>query len=587
MDVIRRIGVYLRPYWPHLAGGLICALVAAAAGLFVPRYLGSTIDALIRTRDMGLLNLTALVVLGAFIVRSAFLYGQLYLMFFLGHRVVADMRADIFAQVQRWSLDRFVRWHSGEVISRAIQDTQMVQTHLLGGLVEFVGVAITLAGIVVMVFWIQWQLALLTLLVIPLFFGTARLFGMEVQRISATAQQKMADLTTLLRDAVVGARIVRAFVQEGRELGRFRTENDRNFRENLRISKLIATEFPVVSLLTTLGLVLVLWRGGLFVTRSAMSAGDLVAFLAYVALAVEPAQQITRLYSGMRQAAASLDRIAEILETPGTVPEAPDAVEMPEIRGHVRFDAVSFTYATATHASGVPGVPEAAAQMALREVTFDVRPGERVALVGPSGAGKSTLVNLIPRFYDPTEGRVLVDGYDIREVRIASLRRQIGLVPQETVLFQGTIRENIAYGRPDATDEEIVAASRAANAHEFIERLSQGYETVLSEGGIQLSGGQRQRLAIARAILNQPRLILLDEATSALDSESEALVAEALDRLTEGRTTVIVAHRLASVRRADRIIVLLDGRIVEEGRHAELIGQEGVYHRLSRLQWLE
>ncbi|MDR7434015.1 MAG: ABC transporter ATP-binding protein [Armatimonadota bacterium] len=573
MGDLMQLRNFLRPYWLHLGGGLGCALVVAIAQLFVPRFLGNTIDAIIRTRNLQLLNLTAAVILAAFLVRSVFLYGQLYLIFSIGHRVVADLRNAIFRQIQRWSLDRFARWHSGELIARAIQDTQLVQTNLLSGLVDFVGVSLTLFGIIVMIFWLQWQLALVTVLVIPLFFGTARLFGREIHRISARAQQRIADLTTLLREAVAGARVIRAFTQEEREIARFAAENERNFRENLRISTLVATEAPVVSLLTTIGLVLVLWKGGQYVTRGVMTAGELVAFLTYVGIAVEPVLHLTRLYSGMRQAAASLERIAEVLATRETVLEAPDAIDLPPIQGHVAFRNVSFTYD--------------GQQEVLTDITFEVRPGERVAIIGPSGAGKSTLINLILRFYDPTQGVVEIDGVDLRRVKIQSLRRQIGIVPQEVVLFSGTIRENIAFGCPEATMEEIVAAARAANAHGFISALAEGYETVVGEGGLQLSGGERQRIAIARAILNNPRILILDEATSALDSESERLIQEALERLMEGRTTFIVAHRMSMVRHAHRILVLMDGRLVEEGSHEDLLRREGIYQRLSRLQLVE
>jgi|DewCreStandDraft_2_1066082.scaffolds.fasta_scaffold01424_9 subfamily B ATP-binding cassette protein MsbA len=573
MGDLRRLGSFLRPYWLHLAGGLGCALIVALAQLFVPRYLGNTIDAIIRTRNLQLLNLTAGVILAAFLVRSVFLYGQLYLIFYIGHRVIADLRNAIFSQIQRWSLDRFARWHSGELIARAIQDTQLIQTNLLSGLVDFVGVSLTLLGILLMIFWLQWQLALVTVLVIPLFFGTARLFGREIHKISARAQQRIADLTTLLREAVAGARIIRAFTQEARETTRFAAENERTFRENLRISKLVATEAPVVSLLTTIGLVLVLWKGGQYVTRGVMTAGELVAFLTYVGIAVEPVLHLTRLYSGMRQAAASVERIVEVLTTRETVLEAPDAFDLPPIQGHVAFRNVSFAY------NGQ--------QEVLTDITFEVRPGERVAIIGPSGAGKSTLINLIPRFYDPTRGVVEIDGYDLRRVKIQSLRRQIGIVPQEVVLFSGTIRENIAYGRPGATMEEVEAAARAANAHAFICGLPAGYDTVVGEGGLQLSGGERQRIAIARAILNNPRILILDEATSALDSESERLIQEALERLMEGRTTFIVAHRMSTVRHAHRILVLMDGRLVEEGSHEDLLRREGVYQRLSRMQLVD
>jgi subfamily B ATP-binding cassette protein MsbA len=367
--------------------------------------------------------------------------------------------------------------------------------------------------------------------------------------------------------------VIRAFTREEREIRRFQQENEQTFGANIRIARMIAAQVPVVSFLAACGIVFVLWIGGQRVTAGDLTAGALVAFLAYVALAIEPAQGLVRHYAGLRQAMGAFGRIRALLDEPGHLPENPRAAQLPPINGHVRFDRVSFAYA-----------PD---QWALRGLTLEVRPGERIALVGLSGAGKSTLVNLIARFYDPTEGHVEIDGHDLRRVTTRSLRRQIGLVPQETVLFRGTVRDNIAYARPDASLEEVIAAARAANAHEFISNLPQGYDAMLGEDGLQLSGGQRQRLAIARALLNDPRLLILDEATSALDSESEALIQEAIDRIARGRTTFIIAHRLSTVRGADRIVVLDQGTVVEEGRHDDLLTREGTYARLLRRQWFD
>lgn len=573
MTELRRLAGYLRPYVPQLLGGIGAAVAVAVAWLYVPRYLGEQADRVIQTGSLDVLNRSALVVLGIYAFRSAALYLQLSLLAFTGHRLVADLRAQIFQRVQRWSLDRFATWHSGEVISRAIQDTQLVESRLLNGLVDLVTTVLTLAGIIVMVVLIEWRLALLTFAALPLFFGVARAFGWEVQKISARAQQQVASLTTLLKESVIGARIIRAFVQEPREEERFRQENERTFQANYRIRRLIALEVSLVSLLTTLALVVVLWAGAQYVARHEMTPGSLLAFLGYLALAMDPAMNITRLYAEARQAMAGLGRIYELLDVPETVTEAPDAMPLPPVRGQVRFSNVSLTYE--------PGRP------ALTSVTLEVEPGEHVAIVGPSGAGKSSLVNLIPRFYDPTEGTVEIDGHDLRRVTIASLRRQIGLVPQETILFAGTVAENIAYGRPEATREEIEAAARVAGAHDFITALPQGYDTPLGEGGLQLSGGQRQRLALARAVLNDPAIYILDEATSALDSESEEAIQDAMARLTCGRTTFIVAHRLSTVRSADRIVVVLDGRIAEVGRHDDLAARDGVYSRLIRAQLLD
>ena len=552
----------------------MAAVLVAVAWLYVPRYVGLMIDEIIKSRgNFAVLNTAALVILAIYVFRSLCLFVQLSLLAFVGHRLVADLRAHAFRQIQRWSLDRFIHWHSGEVISRTIQDTQLVESRLLNGLVDLLTTGLLVIGVVVALFLMQWRLALLTFGTIGTLIVAARLFGREVQQGSTRAQSRVASLTSLLKEAITGARIIRAFAQEPREVARFGRENERTFEENYRIRRLIALEVSLVSVLNAVGLVFVMWAGVKYVAAGQMTAGSLVSFLAYLALAMDPAASLLRYYSESRQAMAGIVRIFEMLDVPETVVQAPNAVRLARLTGHVRFRNVSHAYD-----------PD---RWALRNITLDVRPGEHVAIVGPSGAGKSSLVNLIPRFYDATEGEVLVDGADLRRVQIAPLRQQIGLVPQETVLFAGTVAENIAYGKPRAAQEEIEAAARVAAAHEFITRLPDGYDTVLGEGGMQLSGGQRQRLALARAVINNPAILILDEATSALDAESEEAIQRAMTRLTEARTTFIIAHRLSTVRSADRIVVLLDGQIAEMGRHDDLAAQNGPYSRLVRAQFIE
>ncbi|GBD30006.1 putative ABC transporter ATP-binding protein [bacterium HR32] len=560
--------------WPHrglLAAAVACVLAATAAGLSVPLLFRDLVDRITATGDLALLRQLALFGLGVFVVRSVFLYGQIHLNFAFAHRATADLRERLFARVLRWPVERLGTWDSADVMSRALQDTQLVHTHLLVGLVDFVATAVTLLGTVVMLFVLDWRLATVTFAILPGTAVLARHFGGQIQQASAVAQRRVAELAGRVRDVVAGARIVRAFVQEHREEGLFASENRRLLRDQLRIARLVALEVSAMSLATAAGLIAFLWVGGQLVAARLMTPGELVAFIAYVAMAIEPGVNLTRLYSHARQAVAALDRVDEILRVP-VVTDPSGARDLEGPLGEVAFEDVWFAYE--------PG------RWALRAVDLRIRPGEHVALVGPSGAGKSSLVNLLLRFYDPTRGRITVGGVDLREVRTASLRRRIAYVPQETVLFAGTVRENIAYGRPDAPLEEVVRAAVAANADGFIRALPRGYDTPLGEGGLNLSGGQRQRIAIARALLLDPDLIVLDEATSSLDTESEASVQEAIERLMAGRTALIIAHRLSTVRRAHRIVVLSDGRVVQEGTYESLMAQGGPFRALAAGQLL-
>ncbi|MDQ7799908.1 MAG: ABC transporter ATP-binding protein [Armatimonadota bacterium] len=561
----------VRPHQALLVAAVACVLAATAAGLSVPLLFRDLVDRITVTGDLTLLQQLALLGLGVFVLRSVFLYGQIHLNFTFAHRATADLRDLLFSRVLRWPVDRLGGWHSAEVMSRALQDTQLVHTHLLIGLVDFVATGVQLLGTVVMLFVLDWRLASATFAILPGTALLARHFGAQIQHTSALAQQRVAELATRVRDVIAGARVVRAFVQETREERRFSEENRRLLREQLRIGRLVALEVSAMSLATAVGLIVFLWVGGQLVAARLMTPGELVAFIAYVAMAIEPGVSLTRLYSHARQAAAALERVEEILRVP-VVEEPRGARDLPQPLGEVVFEDVWLAYE--------PG------RWALRGVTFHIRPGEHVALVGPSGAGKSSLVNLLLRFYDPTRGRVTVGGVDLREVRTESLRQRVAYVPQETVLFAGTVRDNIAYGRPDASLDEVVRAAVAANADGFIRQLPRGYDTPLDEAALTLSGGQRQRIAIARALLTDPEFIILDEATSSLDSESEALVQEAIERLMTGRTALVIAHRLSTVRRAHRIVVLAEGRVVQEGTYDSLMASGGLFRALAEVQLL-
>jgi subfamily B ATP-binding cassette protein MsbA len=569
---VRIPGLLREIAWPHrglLAAAVACVLAATAAGLSVPLLFRDLVDRITATGDLALLGHLAMLGLGVFLVRSVFLYGQIHLNFAFAHRATADLRDRLFSRVLRWPVDRLGGWHSAEVMSRALQDTQLVHTHLLVGLVDFVATAVTLLGTVVMLFVLDWRLATATFAILPGTALLARHFGAEIQQASSLAQQRVAELAARVRDVIAGARVVRAFVQEQREEERFAAENRRLLREQLRIGRLVALEVSAMSLATAMGLIVFLWVGGQLVAARLMTAGELVAFIAYVAMAIEPGVSLTRLYSHAKQAAAALERVEEILRVP-VVADPTGARDLEGPLGEVAFEDVWLAYE--------PG------RWALRGVNLRIRPGEHVALVGPSGAGKSSLVNLLLRFYDPTRGRITVGGRDLREVRTDSLRRRIAYVPQETVLFAGTVRDNIAYGSPEASMEEIVRAAVAANADGFIRQLPRGYDTLLDEAGLTLSGGQRQRIAIARALLLDPEMIVLDEATSSLDTESEGLVQEAIERLMSGRTALVIAHRLSTVRRAHRIVVLAEGQVVQEGTYDSLMASGGLFRALAEGQ---
>ncbi len=505
--------------------------------------------------------------LGLFALHSALSLRQHVVLARVGQRIVTSLRLRLVEHLTTLSLDFFVKRRTGELMSRVTGDVGTVQQVATNVPVDLAKQSVTFVGALGLLLYMNWRLCLAILAVIPLVVVVARLFGRRLKALSTEAQDRTAESSTILEEMLSGITLVKSFVMERHEVGRLGDQLARADAVAARRAAVVGVFVPVITVLTLLGALGVLWYGGVQVIAGAMSPGDLVAFLLYGGILMGPFSAVARLFTQIKEAQGAMQRVTEILNEQPTVRDAPGAASLGAVDGRVEVRDVTFAYE--------PGRP------VLRGVTLTAEPGQIVALVGPSGGGKSTLVHLLHRFYDPTAGAILLDGRDLRIIRMADLYARIAFVPQETMLFGGTVEENIRFGRPSARQDEVVAAAEAAHAHGFIQALPNGYRTVVGEKGLRLSGGQRQRIAIARAVLKNPRILLLDEATSALDNESEVLVQDALDRLMKGRTTFVVAHRLSTIQRADQILVLDQGQIVERGTHGELLASRGVYHRLS------
>ena len=566
-----RLMNYIRPYVKHLAFAIVCIVLAAAANLYVPWIIKDMIDKVLMERDMAMLNLIAGGIIVVFFFRGVFYYGQSYLVSFVGQRVVIDIREALFEKFQRMPLAYFDRHQTGEIMSYVTNDVQALQNALVDKLIEFVTEASILIGSIVLMFYLDWKLTLITLITVPLVGQAMKIFGRKLKKSGTVIQERLADINSLLQESIAAVRVVKSFVRERYEIERFRRQNELNFQAEMKNVQLSSLLTPTVEFLAAITVTIILWIGGYEVVQGEITAGSLVAFLTYAVNLANPVKRIGRIYGAVQRAMAAADRVFDVIDMEETIHDREGAVPLPEIEGRVAVKDVSFSYK-----EGAP---------ALSHVSLEASPGQLVAFVGPSGAGKSTIANLIPRFYEVNEGVIEIDGHDVRDVTLDSLREQIGIVPQETMLFSSSVRENIRYGRLDATDEEIEEAARAANAEEFILQLPQGYETKIGERGLNLSGGQRQRIAIARAILKNPRILILDEATSALDTESEKIVQAALDKLMVGRTSFAIAHRLSTIFNADCIYVIDGGRIVEQGTHAELLAAGGLYSTLYNIQF--
>ena len=573
MNLYLRILSYIKPYLPRLIAAAICTVLAAAGNLYVPWIIKDVIDKVLADKNADMLNIIAAGIIIFFFIRGVCFYGQNYLMSYVGERVIIDIRSAVYEKLQRLSVSFYDKNKTGTIMSYVTNDVSALQAAMVQNTIDMITEGSVLIGSITAMVYLDWKLTLFTFCTFPFVLWLMDFFGKRIRKSGRRIQECTADITSILQETVSSARVIKSFVREDYEIERFCNQNFANFRANMKNAQLMALLTPVIEFVAALGVTAIIWYGGHGVIDGDLTAGSLVAFLVYAVNISNPVKRLTRVIVSIQRALAAAQRVFYILDMKEEIAEVSGAKVLPQIEGAVEFKNVSFAYSKG--------------EQVLQDVSFKAEPGEVVAIVGPSGAGKSTIANLLPRFYDTTAGSISIDGNNISEVTLASLREQVGIVPQETVLFNGTLYDNILYGRLEATREEVEAAAKAANAHNFIMEFPNGYETMLGDRGLNLSGGQRQRIAIARAILKNPRVLILDEATSALDTESERIVQEALDRLMVGRTSFVIAHRLSTIKNANKILVLQRGRIVEVGTHDELMANHKLYSHLYNIQYRE
>jgi subfamily B ATP-binding cassette protein MsbA len=575
---LRRLFSYTKPYRAQLVVGLLSVTIASGLGLVFPLATGNLFNTAFQGANaaesfLKNLNRIGLFLIGVFLFQAIFNYLRTYMLGLVGEGVVADLRKGLFKHLMSLDIRFFESRKTGEITSRLTSDISTVQGAVSQALAQFINQLITLIGGVIVIFVLNAKLTLVMLSIIPAAIIAGAYFGRKLRNISTRYQDKVAEANASADEAISGIRVVKSFTAEALESKRYSNLIADSYKVALRRAQVRALFVPSILLAMFTGIGIVLWYGSRLILLGELQWGDFISFMLLTVMVAGSIGTFTGLYSQLQESLGASKRIFDLLDLQSDLPEAVSPTPLAQIKGKVVFDKVSFRYGDRGEA------------WILHHLNLQANPGEVVALVGPSGAGKSTLVALIPRFYDPVEGRILLDGTDIRELSLEDLRSHIGIVPQETQLFSGSIEENIRYGRPSASNDEVIDAARAANAHTFITEFPDGYKTIIGERGVKLSGGQRQRVAIARALLKNPRILILDEATSSLDSESEALVQEALEVLMKGRTTFVIAHRLSTIRNADKILVLDDGKIIQQGNHAELLEQGGLYKELHEKQF--
>lgn len=579
--IYKRLLAYLRPYWIKLVIATLLMLVISGCQALLALLVKPVLDDIFIAKDAGMLKIIPLAVVGIFLVRGICDYGRYYLMADVSQRVVRNLRYKLYAHLHRLSMNFFTNTQTGILISRITNDVNLVQGSVTNAVTGLVRETFTMAGLIFVVFYRDWKLAFVAMIVFPVVAYLINRFGTKLKHYSTKSMKVMGDVMSILDETFSGMRIVKAYNMEEYEKARFAVENNRYYRNWMRRLAIRAISSPLMVFMGGVSISFIIWYGGMSVIRGTSTPGNFFSFMTALFMLYAPIKRFNELNMVVQEGIAAAKRVFEILDTEPAIKDKPGAVDLPRVKGHIEFKDVWFSYDHKV----VSSRDLESVRYALKGINFKVEPGQKIAIVGESGAGKSTLANLVPRLFDVTRGSILIDGIDIRDATISSLRANIAIVTQEMVLFNDTVKANIAYGSDTSDMDKIILAAKAANAHDFIVQMPKGYETSVGESGVRLSGGQRQRICIARAIMKDAPILILDEATSSLDTESEREVQAALDRLMMGKTTLIIAHRLSTLLGSDWIIVLNMGEIVEQGTHSELMSRRGYYSRLYELQF--